>query len=165
MPGWVKLNTDGVVFGNPKKAGGGGVLGDSNEDWVARFMRKLGSMSSTMVELWALKDGLSLARQLDILNINIELDADVLVHLLTNPSSLNLMLEPLLNDWRNLIKAFPNYIMTHIFREANKCADKLANMGATLSSDFLLLYEPPPVMANMLAFDKAELFCNRLVVV
>ena len=75
------------------------------------------------------------------------------------------MLEPLLNDWRNLIKAFPNYIMTHIFREANKCADKLANMGATLSSDFLLLYEPPPVMANMLAFDKAELFCNRLVVV
>ena len=100
-----------------------------------------------------------------ILNVNIELNADLLVHLLNNPFSHNLMLEPLLNDWRNLIKAFPNYIMTHIFREANKCADKLANMGATLSSDFLLLYEPPPVMANMLAFDKAELFCNRLVVV
>ena len=124
----MKLNTDGAVFGNPKKAGGGGVLGDSNEDWVARFMRKLGSMSSTMVELWALKDGLSLARQLDILNINIELDANVLVHLLTNPSSLNLMLEPLLNDCRNLIKAFPNCIVTRIFREAHRCADKLANM-------------------------------------
>ena len=26
MTGWVKLNIDGVVFGNPIKAGGGGVL-------------------------------------------------------------------------------------------------------------------------------------------
>ena len=124
----MKLNTDGAVFGNPKKVGGGGVLHDSNGDWVARFMRKLGSMSSTTTELWAHKDGLSLARQLDILNINIELDANVLVHLLTNPSSLNLMLEPLLNDCRNLIKAFPNCTVTHIFREAHRCADKLANM-------------------------------------
>ena len=124
----MKLNTDGAVFGNPKKVGGGGVLHDSNGDWVARFMRKLGSMSSTTTELWAHKDGLSLAQQLDILNINIELDANVLVHLLTNPSSLNLMLEPLLNDCRNLIKAFPNCIVTHIFREAHRCADKLANM-------------------------------------
>nr|POE84494.1 putative ribonuclease h protein [Quercus suber] len=123
MIGWVKLNTDGAMFGNPIKAGGGGVLWDSNGNWVAGFMRKLGSMSSILAKLWALKDGLLLARQLDILNVNIELDADVLVHLLNNPSSHNLMLEPLLNDCRTLVKAFPSCIVTHIFREANRCAD------------------------------------------
>ena len=87
----MKLNTNDAMLGNPKKDGRSGVLRGSNGDWVAGFMRKLGSMSSIMAELWALKDGLLVARQLDILDINIELDADVLVHLLTNPSSLNLM--------------------------------------------------------------------------
>ena len=165
MIGWVKLNTDGAVFGNLIKAGGGGVLRDNNGDWVVGFMRKLGSMSNILVELRALKDGLLLARQLDILNVNIEFDADVLVHLLNNPSSHNLMLEPLLNDCRTLIKVFPNCTMICIFREANRCADKLANMGATQLTNFLLLYELPPAVDNLLAFDKVEFFCNRIVVV
>lgn len=73
-----------------------------------------------------------------------------------NPSYHNLMLEP--NDCKNLIKTFPSCTMTHIFKEANRCADKLANMGATQSADFLLLYEPPPVVVDLLAFDKAKLF-------
>lgn len=37
-------------------------------------------------------------------------------------------------------------------------------MGATQHTDFFLLYEPPPMVDNMLVFDKAEFFCNRLVV-
>ena len=63
-------------------------------------------------------------------NINIELDVDILVHSLTNPSFINLILEPLLNDCRNLIKALPHYTMTHIFREAK--------MGAVQLTDFLM---------------------------
>ena len=100
-----------------------------------------------------------------ILNVNIELNADLLVHLLNNPSSHNLMLEPLLNDCRNLIKTFPSCTMAHIFREANRYADKLANIEATQAVNFLLLYEPPPVVVDLLAFDKVELFCIRMVVV
>ena len=138
---------------------------DSNGEWVAGFARKLGSMSNILAELWALNDGLLLAQQLDILNVNIELDADLLVHLLNNPSSHNLMLEALLNDCRNLIKTFPSCTVTHIFREANRCADKLANVEATQAVNFLLLYEPSHVVADLLAFDKAELFCKRMVVV
>ena len=33
-PGWVKLNMDGSVFGDPKKAGGGGIIRNNEEDWV-----------------------------------------------------------------------------------------------------------------------------------
>ncbi|KAL0010713.1 hypothetical protein SO802_005821 [Lithocarpus litseifolius] len=90
LAGWMKLNTDGAVFGNPIQVGGGGVLWDINCDWVAGFVRKLGSMSSVLAELWAFKYGLLLAR--------------------------------------NLIKTFPSCTVTHIFREANRCADKLANI-------------------------------------
>ena len=55
--------------------------------------------------------------------------------------------------------------MAHIFRETNRYADKLANMGATQAINFPLLHEPLPVVVDLLAFDKAELFFNRMVVV
>ena len=53
-----------------------------------------------------------------------------------------------------------------MFREANGCADRLARMGADLVvTDFLFLFEPPDVVGEMLASDKAGIvFCNRLVV-
>ena len=114
------------------------MIRDNNGEWVTRFVRKLGSMSSVLAKLWALKDGLLLARQLDILNVNIELDVDLIVHLLNNPSFHNLMFKPLLNDCKNLIKTFPSCTMAHVFRETNRCADKLANIGATQTVNFLL---------------------------
>ena len=122
-------------------------------------------MTSIMAELWAPEDGLSLARQLNLQNINIELYVDVLVHSLTNLASDNLMLEPLLNDCKTLIRSFPNYLVTHIFREVNRCADRLAKMGAVQITDFLILYEPPHVVDNLLVFNKVKIFCNRLIVV
>ena len=84
----MKLNTDGSVCGNSKLAGGGGVL--------------LGITSVIMAEQWPLKDGLSLAMHLDFNNINAEVDVDML----SNLSSKNLMLEPLLNDCGNLTRTF-----------------------------------------------------------
>ena len=36
-PGWVKLNTDGLVFGDPKKAGGGEIIRNNEGDWVVRL--------------------------------------------------------------------------------------------------------------------------------
>ena len=140
----MKLNTDGLVFRNPIKVGGGGILRCSNGDWIAGFARKLGNTTSTVAELWALKNGLLVAKQLGIENICIEMDADFIVHLVSSPSMVNLILEPLLTDCKNLIKTFPNHSMAHVFREANCYADRLACMGAELNSNFQFLYNPLP---------------------
>ena len=49
----------------------------------------------------------SLARQLNLENINIELDVEVLVYMLCfSISFVNLMLETLLTDLRNLMNSF-----------------------------------------------------------
>ena len=64
--GWVKLNTYGTMHGNSIKVGRGGVLRSSNGDWIGGFTRKLGSTSSTVAELWALKDGLTMAKQMGL---------------------------------------------------------------------------------------------------
>ena len=73
------------------------------------------------------------------------------------------MLEPSLGDCRTLLKKFHSTIVQHIFREANQCADALAKFRATLSSDFVNFINPPPVMEDFLAFDKAELYCYKLI--
>ena len=163
QPGWMKLNTDGSVFGDPKRAGGGGVIRNSEGEWVAGFVRKFGNVSSITAELWAFKEGLLMAKQLGIDNLYVDLDAAFLVHLITNPSVVNLNLEPLLSDCRNLTKTFLNCLVTHVYREANYCADRLAKMGADLHTDYLFLYNPPPVVADLLALDKAGHVCNRLI--
>ena len=116
-----------------------------------------------MAELWALKDGLTLSSQLRIADICVEFDAELIVLLLNNYSINNIMLEPLLGDCRTLLKKFHGTIVQHIFREANQCADALAKFGATLSSDFVNFVNPPPVVEDLLAFDKAELYCNKLI--
>ena len=74
--GWFKLNTDGASMGNPSKAGGGG-LRDNAGFWVKGFSRSLGTGTSMLAECWALRDGLFLAIQLGIQNLEVESDAKV----------------------------------------------------------------------------------------
>ena len=133
---------------------------------MAGFTCKLGNMPSTVAKLWALKDGLTVAKQLGIENICIEMDAEFIVHLVSSPSVVNLMLETLLTNCRNLIKTFPNHTIAYVFREPNGCANCLACMGADLNHDFdvHLLYNPPVVVVDLLAREKAGIaYCNRLI--
>lgn len=85
------------------------------------YARSLGITSRVKAELWALKDGLTLDTQLRISgfsSIFVELDVELIVLLLNNYSINNLMLEPLLNDCRALLKKFHRSSIQHIFREA-----------------------------------------------
>ena len=75
----------------------------------------------------------------------------------------NLLMEPLLTDCKNLLKTIPNKRITHTYREANQCADMLAKLGANSLSSFVVFCNPPPVVESILAFDKANMHCNRLV--
>ena len=58
---------------------------------------------------------------------------------------------------------FDNPVVQHAYREANQCADALANLGLNLEVSFMDFVNPLPVMENLLAFDKAKLFCTRMI--
>ena len=51
-----------------------------------------------------------------------------------------------------------------MYREANSCADRLARMGAELTSNHLFWCNPPPMVVDLLSMDKAGHECNRLIV-
>lgn len=62
--GWLTLNADGLVAGSPGIVGGGGLIRDGNGDWVIGFARKIGTATSFLVELRALRDCLLLYLQI-----------------------------------------------------------------------------------------------------
>ena len=115
-----------------------------------------------MAELWALRDGLRLAKELGFQQLIIELDALSVVILMNNESE-NLLTEPLLTDCRNLLKEIPNKRAIHAFREANQCADALAKLGSQTLYSFAVFCNPPPMVEPILTFDKANIRCNRLL--
>jgi hypothetical protein len=120
---------------------------------------------STLAELWALKDGLSLANCLGFSLISVEMDAEMVILLLKNSSTINLVIEPLLSDCRSLMQMFNNPVMQHAYRKANQCTDVLANLSLNLEVFFMDFVNPPPVVENLLAFDKIELFYTRMICV
>ena len=160
--GWAKLNSDGSALGNTGRVGGGGVIKDHDGHWLKGYARPLGCTNSCMAELWALRDGLLIAKEMGINNLIIELDA-LSVVLLMNNNTANLLIEPLLTDCRNLVREIPNKQIVHIYREANQCADALAKLGASSLDSFVIFLYPPPVVESILVADKACLRCNRLI--
>ena len=84
LRGWLKLNSDGSALKNPCKAGGGGLFRDHEDKWVKGYARGIRHTNNFMAELWALRDGLNLAREMGVNNLIIELDALSIVLLMNN---------------------------------------------------------------------------------
>ena len=153
-----------ISFGEPRGfvLGVGGLIRNHDGNWVQGYARGLGHTSSFMAELWTLRDGLILAREMGLNNLIIELDALTVVTLMNNVSA-NLLMEPLLTDYRNLLKEISNKRVIHTYRENNQCADVSAKLGVQSLSSFVAFCNPPLVVESILAFDKASVHCNRLV--
>ena len=81
--GFVKLNTDGSVTTPPSLANGSGLLRDTDEKWL-RGYHNIGIKNSLVVKLWALRDGLVLAHDLNIHKLIIKLDAKAIVDMLSD---------------------------------------------------------------------------------
>ena len=130
--GWHKLNTDGASLGNPGKSGGGGLIRNSQGNWIKGFSRPIGFTTSVMAELWVLRNGLYLAIQLGINFLEVELDAKVIVDMLNNTDCSNRKHSPLLHDCKSLLSRLTQARVVHIFGEANKCVDFLARRGCSM---------------------------------
>jgi ribonuclease HI len=161
--GWFKLNTDGSSLGNPGMAGGGGVIRNHVGDWEGGFSRAIGVTTSVQAELRALKDGLELAIELGILNLEIEMDSLVAVELVNSITTSNVFLSAIVTDCRSLMERFELCSLKHIFREANGCADVLAKAGCVQSSDFLSFSNAPAHVLEALAFDVSNATRFRLI--
>ena len=147
--GWKKLNTDGSWLGGADRAGYGGIVRDDQGEWVAGFSRHIGSTNSFTTELWGLREGLILCCNLNIESLVIELDAQAVVDVMKNNAYVNNVVSPILDDCRQLVARFQQIQFRFCYRQANRCANLLARMGAVQEDDFKSFVSPPVDICNV----------------
>ncbi|PKI59521.1 hypothetical protein CRG98_020049 [Punica granatum] len=69
---------DGISSGNPGVAGAGGILRDTDGNWIAGFAQKIGISTAVTAELWAVLTGLEMVWRLGHRQVVLELDFEVL---------------------------------------------------------------------------------------
>lgn len=94
--------------------------------------------------------------------VMIELDAKSLVDALNKSSYYNSVISPLLDDCKLLISQIPQVHVKHTYRKANKCADRLANLGLLQTLDFIVHSSLPLDLIPLVEADSLGSFCNRL---
>ncbi|CAL1415075.1 unnamed protein product [Linum trigynum] len=80
--GWRKMNTDGAAQGNQGLATAGGLLRDSNGDWVCGFCCKIGTGTAILAELWGIHQGLLMAWNNGTQFLILETDSQLAIELI-----------------------------------------------------------------------------------
>ncbi|KAF7844787.1 ribonuclease H [Senna tora] len=123
---WIKINTDGAVCRVNGKARCGGILRNSDGDWIRGFIAKLECDVTC-----ALKQ---------VIDIHQE------------DSNLN----PILLNIRELIRRRWEVKMKHISRLSNGCADFLAKSSLDLRDNICIINFPPSALVPLIRLDAAH---------
>ncbi|KAK2417953.1 hypothetical protein QL285_040194 [Trifolium repens] len=143
MTGWCVLNTDGAAKIGTGKAGCGGVLRNDAGVWMEGFVKGLGDTTAYMAELWGIYEGLRLARRRGVLKLEVRSDSQVIVQgLQDNNNGGSIMGCALMKRIRDLLEEPLDIKIVHVFREANRCADMLANKGSEGSFEIVYFDHP-----------------------
>ena len=141
----ITLFSDGASRGNPGQAGAGAVLvGDGMV--IGEVAKYLGKMTNNEAEYEAVLLGLSTLKKmvgkknLRKLSIEVKMDSELVARQLAGVYQLKekTLFPYFVAIWNLQVKDFPKIIFTHIPREKNKEADRLANEAIDSSQRGLL---------------------------
>ncbi len=129
FPSTAVLSVDGAARGNPGQAGAGIVL-EAADGSIQRFGEYLGEATNNVAEYRALLVGMQKAAQLGVRELQVRSDSELIVKQLNGQYRVK---SPHLQDlYFTAIKAissFDKVTFTHIPREENKEADRMANLA------------------------------------
>ncbi|KAB3538626.1 ribonuclease HI family protein [Alkaliphilus pronyensis] len=122
------IYTDGGSRGNPGEAGIGVLIQDSEGNILKEISQYIGKQTNNVAEYKALSRGLEAAIDMGLKDVTCFLDSELVVKQIKGEYRVkNEGLIPLYNMIIPLIKKFEAFEISHIRRENNKHADKLAN--------------------------------------
>jgi ribonuclease HI len=124
----LQIHIDGGSRGNPGDAGYGVYVQDGEGAEVARLYGYLGVATNNVAEYQGLINGLRFALEQGARRVHVYSDSELVVrqiegrYKVKHPSMV-----PLFREASALLGRFTRWTMTHVPREQNKEADKLAN--------------------------------------
>lgn len=154
--GWTKLNFDGSCKSRGKGSIGG-VFRNHKAEFLLGYAESIGRTTSTIAELVALRRGLELALENGWTDVWLEGDAKTLVDIIVQRRQVKCAeLQRHFSDVNLIIPELNNYIVTHIYREGNRAADKLAEIGHQLQKPQIWWNNPPNKEVLRIVHEDAE---------
>ncbi|PNX95557.1 ribonuclease H [Trifolium pratense] len=160
---YVKLNTDGSCK-EGKRAGCGGVIRGNQGEWLGGFAKGVGQCSAFVAELWGVLEGLLLAKRLGFSTVELSIDSKAVVHVVISGRTQGADGYAIVKKIRRLLKMDWNVKILHEYREANKCADALANIGCNLDHEVIFYEACPMEIGYILLADQLGISTPRLIV-
>lgn len=122
--------SDGASRGNPGEAGIGIVIYNENQEKVMEVAEYIGIETNNVAEYTALIRGLEEASKLGVTEVEVFADSELMVKQMKGVYKVkNPGLQTLFQQAKKLTQNFNLFEITHVRREKNKEADKLANLG------------------------------------
>ncbi|CAA7053633.1 unnamed protein product [Microthlaspi erraticum] len=129
---WIKLNTDGASHGNPGLATAGDALRGGDGQWRGGFALNIGRCTAHMAELWGLYYGLCIAWEKGFTRLEVEVDSSLVVGFMKTGICDTHPLSFLVHLCQGFLSKDSEVRITHVYREANRLADGLANYAFSL---------------------------------
>ncbi|KAL6205273.1 hypothetical protein ACLB2K_022535 [Fragaria x ananassa] len=107
------------------------------------FQVNLGIGAIVDAEAWGIYYGLKIARNLNIMQLEVESDSAIIMNLLQHADLSCHPLGSLIAGCHFLSSNMENIKFSHIFRECNMTADSLAKMSINHAPSLVILKEPP----------------------
>ena len=124
----ITIYSDGGARGNPGPAGIGAVLLSSDDNVLVEISEYIGETTNNQAEYRALLAALKKAKDLGAVEIEAYLDSELVVKQLNKEYKVkNKDLAPLFVQIYNISLGFKKISFSHVRREMNKHADRLAN--------------------------------------
>ena len=124
------IYTDGGARGNPGPAGIGAVLYDEQKNIIAEISEYIGEATNNQAEYKAVAAAIAKAKELGAKELDFYLDSELVVKQLNREYKVkNKGLAPLFVQIYNADLSFKKVSFSHVRREMNKEADRLANLA------------------------------------
>ena len=155
-PDWIKVNTDGAARGAPGPSGCGGIFRNYRGFVKGSFAFSVGNCFAFEAELLAFIFAIEKAAEFNWSKLWIEVYS---IYVLWAYRKMSVSIPwKIRQRWLNALCLANNLnvVVSHIYREGNSAADKLASSAATASLDGWWFYAPP-LITGLIARDMSGL--------
>lgn len=162
--GWIGLNTDGASKMEEGMAGCGGLMRNADGSWLCGFAKSLGRCTAFVAELWGVYLGLQIAVDRGFPKIVLQVDSQAVATMISGLHHAAGIGRNLLIRIRELLSKLSEFLVLHVYREGNMCADVLANEGCgNLSSQLVIFEHAPASVGYALRQDLLGISTPRLI--
>jgi ribonuclease HI len=118
-----------------------------------------------MAELWGILEGLIMAKRRGVGRLDLRVDSAVIVKNLQGKKQGSTMGCSLMKKIYNLLADFMEVQINHVYREANRGADMLANLGCEGTGETVTFDHPPIEVIQIIDEDCRGVSFPRLIFV